>query len=682
MPKDQWEIDAKDRLVRFVYETRGVTYTTTGEDVVSNPATGKNFDFELTPEDTANPVIALEIFRLVGQETDLGQQRAWSVVVGLLTAEMEARGIRGYFIRTPRFNLPKFRRKQFATETANFLADLIARNPDRREFSERGYSVSKTGNDERVVFAHIGGIRQPHPFESASEALGELLPTKNEQLNVQGRERSLLIINTGIFSHGTDEVRHFFSTEDLTEFPNVDQVFFEVAPQDMQLVFDRRVFNCYRDQVPPEDPALSALFIPFVEHRLSVRDRDALSISHRLVERDGSLNGFSPSGKDSLISFGESLAEAEEWHEVLWIIDALKDDPDPHFPNDLHNRMVRGENNVFITSVRGRLCWLIQKVVVYNRVVSYSAMLDILEAYAFGQDFYIRSQACVPLVDMAVRRRSRLPDGSRFMPEEIAERIKRIAFGMLHDSGKYTALLEHVSNFFVWIKDLSTEEVLEVLERLEPCDGRNGAHNRCFVLLYAALFRGNEFGGLPPFNQDPFVDQLHQELLDGPSRFRTSLMWQMAGGADDDPMNFALIRPFLESFLSGAYSGSGYIHFQRICATHIRGHAAELCPLILIALRSLAEHIAVEAIQPVDHWDSAPHRFPELLDILPSQGEGPTCDAVAMILEYRSRITLLNNATLLWHLSHHRSARADELRAQVSFGTGQQAAFDGRRHEG
>ncbi len=240
-----------------------------------------------------------------------------------------------------------------------------------------------------------------------------------------------------------------------------------------------------------------------------------------------------PASKDSLISFGESLAEAQEWPEVLWIIDVLNDDSDPPFPNDLHDRMVRGESNGFITSVRGRLCWLIQKIVVYNRVASYSAMLDIVETYAFGQDLYIRSQSCVPLLEMAVRRRSRLPEGGRFMPEEFAERIKRNAFERLRDSREYTALLEHVSDFFVWIKDLSAEEVLEVLQRLEPCDGRNGVHNRCFVLLQAALFRGNEFGDLPAFDRDPFVSELHQELRDGPSRFRTSLMWQMAGGADE-----------------------------------------------------------------------------------------------------------------------------------------------------
>lgn len=115
-------------------------------------------------------------------------------------------------------------------------------------------------------------------------------------------------------------------------------------------------------------------------------------------------------------------------------------------------------------------------------------------------------------------------------------------------------------------------------------------------------------------------------------------------------MDFTLIRPFLETFLYGAYSGSGYIHFQRICATHVSGHAAELPPLILLALIRLAEHIAAESAQPVDRWDSASHRFSELFELLTSQGEGRTYDAVALLLESRPKVTLLSNATLLWHL--------------------------------
>ena len=46
-------------------------------------------------------------------------------------------------------------------------------------------------------------------------------------------------------------------------------------------------------------------------------------------------------------------------------------------------------------------------------------------------------------------------------------------------SGANGALLEDVSNLFGWIRDLSTEEALDVIHGLEPCDGRNGIHNRC-----------------------------------------------------------------------------------------------------------------------------------------------------------------------------------------------------------
>jgi hypothetical protein len=251
------------------------------------------------------------------------------------------------------------------------------------------------------------------------------------------------------------------------------------------------------------------------------------------------------------------------------------------------------------------------------------------------------------------------------MLHEMAERIRSIAFRMLRECEEYPALLEHVSNFFSWIKDLSSEEVFEVLQRLEPCDDRNGVHVRCFVLLYAALFRGQEFAHLPAFDSGLFVNHLHQELREGPSRFRTSLMWQMAGGADDDPMDCALIRPFLESFLSGVYCSSGYIHFQRISTTHVARHVAEVCPLILLALRRLAEHIAAEEEQQPNRWDLAPQRFAELLELLVSRGERWTCEVVALILEFRPRMTLVNNRALHWHLSHHHSQRVDELRAQI-----------------
>src|SRR5262249_6808473 len=162
---------------------------------------------------------------------------------------------------------------------------------------------------------------------------------------------------------------------------------------------------------------------------------------------------------------------------------------------------------------------LIQKIVVYNVIAHFSSMLDILEGYALGPDFYIRSQACVPLCEMAIRRRQKLPDGSRFMAENIAERIKTIAFRMLRDTGTNAALLDDVSNILGRIVDLTSAEAAEVIERLSAAGDVNGVHNRCGLLLYFALFRETTLADLPYFETARFKDRLHEELRNGERRF-------------------------------------------------------------------------------------------------------------------------------------------------------------------
>jgi hypothetical protein len=333
MAKAQWEADAKDRLINFLREEYGYSYVTTGEDVVSDPGTGKNYDYELSPQEATLPIIALEIFRLFGELPDLSRQAEWSQITKLLTIELKARGVSGYLIRTPSFaSVKKFERRPFASRTADMLTAAIAANPDSQESSEAGYVFTKLPGDSQVVFSNLSGVQLLRSYEHASEALEDLLPTKNRQLNVQGRIRALLILEAGIFPRGEYEVRLYFSTQDMDRFPNIDQVFFEAYPGTLSLVFDRSVSICYRDGVLPDNDVSEDLFLRFVEHRLATGDRSAFETVMRLYEKYKSLDGLSEYGKDALISCGESFARAKEWVSVLWIIEHLKNDPDPPFP--------------------------------------------------------------------------------------------------------------------------------------------------------------------------------------------------------------------------------------------------------------------------------------------------------------------------------------------------------------
>jgi hypothetical protein len=659
MPKKQWEVGAKDRFLRFLREQHGQPYVVTGEDVVTNSLTRRDFDYELTPNTPDLSVIALEIFRLVGDEQDLGHHRAWNDIVFRLTTELRARGIAGYLIRTPHFNIPKSKRKEFASETADRLAAAIASRPDQETFSVDGYVLYKLPGDAQVRFSYIGGVRQINPFGSVSDSLDELLPTKNEQLNTQGRLRTLLILNAGIFPQAKYDVRQYFSTKNLEEFPNIDRVFFEIAPGSISLVFDRRVFDCYRDERLTDDEDLAALFFPLVEHRLSFRDTKAFGIVRKIRERYGTLDRLSADGKDALISSGEMFVEEMEWPSVLWIIEQLKNDSHPPFPNPMHDQVAKGEDYRIITSVRGRLCWLIQKIVVHNLIEHYPSMLDILEGYAFGPDFYIRSQACVPLSEMAVRRRQKLPDGIRFMPEKIAERVKAIALRMLQNAGTNPALLDDVSNVLRWIGDLTEKEATEVIQRLSAVGELDGIHNRCGLLLYFALFRENQFPDLPPFDPARFKERLHEELRNGEPRFRTSLIWQMAGGAEEKTYPFEAMRPYLTSFVSGEYEDGAFLHLRRICGIHLKDHPEDLCPIILGALRKLADYIAAEPRSR--GWNM--YDLEDFFDVLLACGrEDCVLDGVILMLSYKARIPGISGKELAAVLGRYQSARAEQLR--------------------
>ena len=230
MSKQQWEVDAKERFVRFLEEQYRQAYLATAENVFTNPAIRRDFDYELTAHIAGLPVIALEIFRIVGDERDLGHHRAWNDVVQRLTKELKDKDVSGYLIRTPHFNVPKSRRNQFASETAELLAAANAKHPDEEQFAVDGYTVYKLQGGGEVRFSCIGGVRAINPFGSVSDALDNLLPTKNDQLNTQGRLRALLILNAGIFPHEEHDICQYFSTRDLEEFPNIDKVFFEESP--------------------------------------------------------------------------------------------------------------------------------------------------------------------------------------------------------------------------------------------------------------------------------------------------------------------------------------------------------------------------------------------------------------------------------------------------------------------
>jgi hypothetical protein len=211
------------------------------------------------------------------------------------------------------------------------------------------------------------------------------------------------------------------------------------------------------------------------------------------------------------------------------------------------------------------------------------------------------------------------------------------------------------------LRDFTVDEMTEVIHRLEGVGGRIGLHNRCGLLLYAALFRENEFRDLPPFESASFKDMLRQEIRNGDNDYRTSFMWQMAGGeADGEPYDYEMIEPYLLSFLAGPFCSPGLLHFRRICQTQIETYRERLCPLIFRALQVVREYMNTAA-PSASNWAVSLH-LEELFELLADNcGENVVLNAVESMTDLTSADWVVSTARLSSIVRRYSSDRSQAI---------------------
>jgi len=154
---------------------------------------------------------------------------------------------------------------------------------------------------------------------------------------------------------------------------------------------------------------------------------------------------------------------------------------------------------------------------------------------------------------------------------------------------------------------------------------------------------------------------LPYELRAGESWFRTSLMWQMAGGVEDKAYPYETMEPYLLSFVDGPYCEGAFLNLRRICDAYIKINPKSLCAIMLAALEKLAEYIAEEPRSR--GWNV--HDLQEMFDLVAENcDESYVLDGVASMVKHRARIPNFS-IDLGGIVGRYKSARAQELRALV-----------------
>lgn len=654
MAKQQWEEEAKDRFLRVLRNERGSSWRVLAEDVVVDTAKGTNYDYELGSDKTDDQPVALEIFRLIEDEGDLARDRTRAEITQLLKSELLSRGIKDYAIRTPwNFLVSKAKRLKYVQDLADKLEQAIKVHPDNSELKVEGFSLTKAEGIGTIFFSSAGQVRVIDPPGSALSALANKLPDKNEQLVVTGHERLLLIVN---WAHlvSTKDAIEACSRIDFAVLPNIDKVYFESHPDKCELIFDRQVFEVFEKQTEPPPAQLEALYMRWLEYRLNYKDPKAFDLVKRRIAQEGNALWLPAFSRVEVLFYGERFVTQGDFDNALWIVRNFKDDPDPGIANEAddkegsfnyHEQIKRGEEPYIITTVRGHLCWLLQKIIVANRPEFYPELTNVVESYVAGENLYIRQQATVPLVELAIRRTSRLPDGTPLMSSDLADQVRHLAFRLLRENTAYPTLLKWIAHVFSRMRDLREEEAREVLETLLRYAPHHAIEDISDLMLFFALFR-EHWEGFGAFDSGYFVELLRNHIINGAEDIRAYLIWLMEELIEKQNIEFSVFQPLIQLFPEGPYSDTGFAHFYRILAGHIHEAPEPLCQALRKALEREKEFVEANHEKMIWYFNYVETCLRELAKSDDRQCLLCLLECIVILLQYRNKIWVFPTETV------------------------------------
>src|SRR5437879_1464449 len=222
--KKEWEYAAKERFLAHLKRTKGEEWKVLREDYQVNEQTGKDFDFQLGLDGRR---MALELFRLTDNGPTMAAQYTWIEIANLIEKEFEARGIVGLVMNTPPyFSVPKSRRPHFAKQICDKLEPHVRKLAGGEEISLERFHITKIDGLKGNVSSRHYGFGVFNPVGKAYEPVSRLLPEKNAQLNIEGHERAVLIVN---WAHivTTPDMIEALRDVDLESLSNIDRIYFE-----------------------------------------------------------------------------------------------------------------------------------------------------------------------------------------------------------------------------------------------------------------------------------------------------------------------------------------------------------------------------------------------------------------------------------------------------------------------
>jgi hypothetical protein len=573
--KDQWEEDAKDHFIAALKDAGRGDWTVSDTDVVVDKATNRNFDYQLQSGESR---IALEIFRLVEGKEELVRQKTWSIVANSIAAELRKRGVKEYTIRVPyAFDVPAAKILDLVRSTADQLEAAISSDPEADTIEVGEFEIKRIKDFQDVSLFGVGPGGAVNPTGTAYDFIARKLPHKNRQLEIADHERVVLIVNGAMIVDPSNLIEACTQI-DFSKVEHIDNVYVENPnTKAVQLVYDRKIYAAFQPRGNPPEHIDDPLFISWLANRLYQIDDQAFHLVRTITEQKKTLLWLPALSREQLVVFGERSLESGDLERLNWIINSLVNDPDPpveNEPNDPegehndHLRTKKGETNFLIHSVRPRMCWLLVKMVTQPLLGEYERIFGIVEHFATGENLYVRTHAAVPLIELAKRRLLKVDAHTRFMSDQLSDRIKNLALRMIAENIPYPAVLVWAMHVIVPIRDLDHDTVLQLIKTALPISESEATNDIAWMIVYYSLFREHHFQNLAPFKSDAIRGLLKDQLANGTPSIRAATIQQLKTILDQKEREFLDVVPYLEAFVSGRSVRVANYHLYGLLAQH------------------------------------------------------------------------------------------------------------------
>lgn len=334
----------------------------------------------------------------------------------------------------------------------------------------------------------------------------------------------------------------------------------KITPNQQTLVCSS-LYNLAKDK-EREKEVIKKAYYEFLKPALDELNNDIKKIESKFTNRHS---------RESLIQFGEGLALIGLYDEALSLVKIFINDSDPILENYLddkegsfnyHEKIKKGDDDHSIGTVRGWCAWVIQKMVIprdfskidkTRQVIKES--LPLLKKLTNDPNYYVRVQACIPLLELVKNKHTVLPENrkERFLPMKTAESIENITFAMLRnkENHKLKAVMKHLAMVFTYMRSLTESEAREVLETFLNTNVDEAIQEIDILYIFFAEFRRNAFkrnnakivfedrwSKIKDFNDKDFKELLKTVLKKGPLNVKAHLAWRFWQLPKDPGMDF------------------------------------------------------------------------------------------------------------------------------------------------